>query len=109
MLRLWDVLSKYKERYLKLHAAQTSSSSRPLRAAGGTGRSAVSKLARLTRELSDDEEDGGSHGDGAPSTIPPDREPWLRDFHGYLASPDELGDRSIVEWWGVSFLPGYRY
>jgi hypothetical protein len=30
--------------------------------------------------------------------------PWLRDFNGYLQSRDELGDMSIVEWWGVSAI-----
>jgi hypothetical protein len=68
-----------------------------------TGKSS-SKLGQLLRELSDDE-------DNVTPTPHTQREssleaskPWLCDFNGYLQSWAELGNMSIVEWWGVSAI-----
>ena len=55
------------------------------------------KMDELTRELSEDEND--------PDTsliLDESDASWRKDFHGYLNSKDQLGDMSIVEWWGVS-------
>jgi hypothetical protein len=56
------------------------------------------KFGTLIRELSDDEDDIDM------STTSPDElhAPWRKDFNGYLNSKDQLGNMSIVEWWGVS-------
>jgi hypothetical protein len=58
------------------------------------------KIGTLIRELSDDEDED----DEDALTLAPDelRAPWRKDFHGYLNSKDQLGDMSIIEWWGVS-------
>jgi hypothetical protein len=56
------------------------------------------KFGTLIHELSDDEDDIDM------STTSPDElhAPWWKDFNGYLNSKDQLGNMSIVEWWGVS-------
>ena len=65
-----------------------------------TGKSAMRKVGNLIRQLSDDEDDD----DIDPSTHAPDEAPWRKDFHGYLNSKDQLGNMSIVEWWGVRII-----
>lgn len=68
-----------------------------------TGKSARRKVGILIRELSDDDDD--SNDDGNTSSVPDDSAPWRKDFNGYLYSKDQLGDMSIVEWWGVRIFP----
>lgn len=62
------------------------------------------KVGILIRELSDDSDEGPESQDAHSSSILPDdlRAPWLTDFNGYLNSKDQLGNMTIVEWWGVS-------
>ena len=64
-----------------------------------TGKSAMHKVKTLIQELSDDEDDNNINS----LTLAPDElhAPWRRDFHGYLNSKDQLGNISIIEWWGV--------
>lgn len=55
------------------------------------------KIGILIRELSDDEDE-----DEASSITPEDLSaPWRKDFNGYLNSKDQLGNITIIEWWGV--------
>lgn len=68
-----------------------------------TGKSALRRLGTLTREISDDEADEKvENSSPAPTGDLGDR--WRKDFNGYLGSTDELGEMTIVEWWGVCFL-----
>ena len=101
-----DVLHlQYKTRYLEMYqkdlqaAAQTSDTTNKSR----LGRSTVSKAKRLLRELSDDEDEssGTRTNIGTQESCAEDHQPWLQDFHGYLNSPDHLGDITIIRWWGV--------
>jgi hypothetical protein len=57
-----------------------------------------SKLKRLLRELSDDEDNG------PPVHAPPANptKPWLAGYQLYLDTQDHLGGMSLVVWWGVS-------
>jgi len=65
----------------------------------------------LLGELSDGEEDTTpQHTPSALSrtsstsildTIDPSK-PWLHDFHAYLNSRDNLGDMTVVQWWGIN-------
>lgn len=64
-------------------------------------KSARSKVNKLLRELSDDE-DLTDAALTSSSTHP--GKPWLRDFNGYLNSTDILGEMTIVKWWGVRML-----
>ena len=69
-----------------------------------TGKSATRKLGILIRELSDDEDDADSSPAASP-IVPEDlRAPWQKDFNGYLNSKDQLGNMTIMEWWGVSIV-----
>ena len=57
-----------------------------------------SKMAKLLREISDDESIP------IPSTPTDPVRPWYKDFRRYLDTEDALGeDMTIVQWWGVSF------
>lgn len=96
----WCMFNKlflqYKTRYLEMY----SNSSTLAPPQQKTGKSATRKIGTLIRELSDDEDED----EVDTSTIAPNelRAPWCKDFNGYLNSKDQLGDMSIVEWWGVS-------
>ena len=60
-----------------------------------------SKLGKLLRELSDDEDDNHA-GSGSVTTEDPER-PWLRDFRIYLDTVEHIPDGwSTITWWGVS-------
>lgn len=57
------------------------------------------KVGVLLRELSEDEDEEeipviGDASNGLHA-------PWRADFYGYLNSRDQLGEMSIIEWWGV--------
>jgi hypothetical protein len=72
-----------------------SSAPAPLRR---TGKSAMRKVGVLIRELSDDEDEVSIE----PGTSSIDlSKPWRKDFNGYLNSKDQLGNMTIIEWWGV--------
>jgi hypothetical protein len=82
--------------------ANNSAPSQPRR----TGKSAIRKVGILIRELSDDDDDDDANDDdpvepGASSSSSDSMAPWRNDFNGYLYSKDQLGDMTIVEWWGV--------
>jgi hypothetical protein len=68
-----------------------------------TGKSAIRKVGILIRELSSDDDEDCMES-GANSTTGDSTDPWRKDFNGYLNSKDQLGDMTIVEWWGVSLL-----
>jgi hypothetical protein len=95
-------LCQYKERYLEMHG------NHPVpRQPQRTGKSALRRLGSLIRELSDDE------GDNQPERHSPAvtgdlGDHWRKDFDGYLGLKDQLGEMTLVEWWGVrtfSYLP----
>jgi hypothetical protein len=90
---------QYKQRYLEMY----SNSSTPA-PAWRTGKSAIRKVGILIRELSDDDDDSSdpgieTHTSSITSSEP--SAPWRKDFFGYLNSTDQLGNMTIVEWWGV--------
>jgi hypothetical protein len=68
-----------------------------------TGKSAIHKVGILIRELSDDDDEGNDGIESRASPITPGEPsaPWRKDFFGYLNSTDQLGNMTIVEWWGV--------
>ena len=57
------------------------------------------------RELSDDESaaEPGSDDNAASNSKDPEK-PWLKEFNAYLHDMEDLGGRSIVQWWGVSTI-----
>ena len=62
------------------------------------------KVSVLICELSDDEDEDGDELGTSPIDL---HSPWHKDFNGYLNLKDQLGNRTIAEWWGVrtiSFL-----
>ena len=59
------------------------------------------KVGILIRELSDDEDEEGVESSTSPVTANDLHTPWRKDFNGYLNLKDQLGDMTIVEWWGV--------
>jgi hypothetical protein len=64
-------------------------------------KSAIRKVNVLIQELLDDEDDDKNmESNPIPSTTP-----WHKEFNSYLYSKDQLGDMSIVEWWGVHKVP----
>jgi hypothetical protein len=85
---------QYKERYIEIYT-NNSAPSQPRR----TGKSAIRKVGILIRELSDDDDDDDANDD--PVEPSDSTAPWRDDFNGYLYSKDQLGDMTIVEWWGV--------
>jgi hypothetical protein len=89
---------QYKKRYFEIYG--NDSAPAPLRR---TGKSAMRKVGILIRELSDDEDENSDELGTSPIDL---RSPWHKDFNGYLNSKDQLGNMTIVEWWGVgiSFL-----
>ena len=61
----------------------------------------------LICELSDDDESDKEYeesGDFSTAAVGDLAAPWCKDFNGYLQSKDQLGDLSIVEWWGVHII-----
>jgi hypothetical protein len=80
-----------------------------------TGKSAIRKVGILIRELSDDDDDDDDANDddsvepGASSATSDSMAPWRKDFKGYLYSKDQLGDMTIVEWWGVCISRALLY
>ncbi|KAI5991213.1 ribonuclease H-like domain-containing protein [Pisolithus albus] len=60
------------------------------------------KLDALLGELSDDETSG------SPALIDTSRQwrdpakPWLQGFHEYLSTHENMGNFSIVQWWGLN-------
>ena len=61
------------------------------------------KLQALLGELSDDEEVDSTTGPGQENACDPLR-PWLQGFHQYLNTHENLGDLSVVQWWGINNL-----
>ena len=61
------------------------------------------KVGVLICELSDDddEDNNGIQSCASPVTPSEPSAPWRKDFFGYLNSTDQLGNMTIVEWWGV--------
>ena len=57
----------------------------------------------LIHELSDDDDEDNDGIKSCASPIMPGEPsaPWRKDFFGYLNSTDQLGNMTIVEWWGV--------
>jgi len=108
MLTIHCILSQYKDRYFEMHGNNLLLS-QPRR----TGKSATRKVGILIRELSSDDEsdrDCMETGDSSINAVADDSAvPWHKDFNGYLNSKDQLGDLSIVEWWGVSVIPLLPY
>ena len=90
---------KYFRQYKKCYLDMYGSNSAP--APWQTGKSATRKLSMLICELSDDDEDDA---ESLASPIVPEDicAPWQKDFNGYLNSKDQLGNMTIMEWWGVS-------
>jgi hypothetical protein len=86
-------------RYLEMHGQPGDNSTRSPQQLR-TGKSAMCKVGNLIRQLSDDEDDD----DIDASTHALDEAPWCKDFHRYLNSKDQLGNMSIVEWWGVHII-----
>lgn len=79
---------QYQARYFELNNADTTPQVKKREG---------QKIKKLLRELSDDEMDIDS-----PPLMPTDpQKPWLPGFHLYLNTRDELGDMTIVQWWGV--------
>ena len=62
----------------------------------------TSKISKLLRELSSDEDEDGKEDEAA------DQSPWLKEFNLYLNSGHSCPTgMSIVQWWGVSALTLY--
>jgi len=59
------------------------------------------KVSVLICKLSDDEDEDGVKSSTSPIAANDLCTPWHKDFNGYLNSKDQLGDMTIVEWWGV--------
>ncbi|KAG6882065.1 hypothetical protein C0992_012835, partial [Termitomyces sp. T32_za158] len=87
----------YKARYIEMYGSATALPPKSQQLAH------VSKIKTLLRELSDSEDEIMSTDSGATSFMD-NTKPWLRDFHGYLNSTDDLGKMSIIRWWGVRIL-----
>jgi hAT family C-terminal dimerisation region len=95
VLNLNKLSLQYKERYLAIYGDKMLAPKQRR-----TGRSATRKVGTLIRELSDDEDEIDEDTlNLAPNEL---HAPWLKDFHGYLNSKDQLGSMSVIEWWGVS-------
>ena len=61
------------------------------------------QLQALLGELSDDEEVEPTTGPGYENARDPSR-PWLQGFHQYLNTHENLGELSVVQWWGINSL-----
>ena len=93
---LTKLFLQYKKRYFEMYG--NNSAPAPLRQ---TGKSAMRKVGVLIRELSDDEDEDGVESSTSHVAANDLCAPWRKDFDGYLNSKDQLGNMSIVEWWGV--------
>jgi hypothetical protein len=95
---------QFKQRYAKLNGNLVT----PLLAKKGC-RSA-SNMTALLRELESSDDDDSSD-DAGPSTTQNNlTKPWLREFHKYLNTTDELSDgQTLVQWWGVSTLSHWQH
>ena len=86
-----------------------------------TGKSARHKVGILIQELLDDDNDDDNENDddendgnsdnnlgdtisGPSSTQGDSAAPWCKNFDGYLYSKDQLGEMTIIEWWGVHII-----
>ncbi|KIM73171.1 hypothetical protein PILCRDRAFT_10890 [Piloderma croceum F 1598] len=77
----------------------------PLRAK--KGRRSASNMTALLHELESSDDDGSSDDAGPSATQTDPTKPWLREFHQYLNTTDELSDgQTIVKWWGLN---AHRY
>ena len=63
-------------------------------------------MNELIRELSDDDANSDDDVSDAPEPTDVDLDkPWFKEFRQYLKVPkEELGNLSIVQWWGVSTI-----
>jgi hypothetical protein len=62
--------------------------------------SALHRLGSLIRELSDDKAD--NEAERVSPTVTGDLgDHWRKDFDGYLGLKDQLGEMTLVEWWGA--------
>ena len=61
------------------------------------------KLQALLSELSDNEEVDLSPGPSQENACDP-LKPWLQGFHQYLNTRENLGELSVVQWWGINSL-----
>ena len=93
---LTKLFPQYKKHYFEMYGNNLAPA--PLQR---TGKSAMRKVGILIRELSDDEDEEGVESSTSPITANDLHTPWRKDFNGYLNSKDQLGDMTIVEWWGV--------
>ncbi|OJT04203.1 hypothetical protein TRAPUB_5111 [Trametes pubescens] len=95
----------YKKRYYEL-AAKVDGPTTEQRASATSAALRWEQQRARRRVLSDDEDsdaDNDSHTSAATALggrSQPD--PWRQDFHGYLNSPDDLGGKTIVQWWGIN-------
>ena len=67
------------------------------------------KVSQLICELSSDDDDDDCIESGGDFMIGKSTAPWHKDFNGYLHSKDQLGDMTIIEWWGVSAFCTFLY
>jgi len=88
---------QFKARYEKLYRESDGSATMK------TGRSPVSKIKTLLREL-DSSDESDSDDLSGPSSAPSDpTKPWLKEYNEYLNTIDELPKgQTVVQWWGVS-------
>ncbi|KAF8234649.1 hypothetical protein L208DRAFT_1393649 [Tricholoma matsutake] len=88
----------YKQHYLEMY----SNRSTPV-PAWQTGKSAMRKVGILIHELSGDDDDSSNGIKSRASPITPSEPsaPWRKHFFSYLNLMDQLGNMTIVEWWGA--------
>ena len=60
------------------------------------------KVKMLIRELSDDNNNNNIN--VLTPALNELHTPWRKDFHGYLNLEDQLGNMSIIKWWGVCVI-----
>ncbi|KAF8240107.1 hypothetical protein L208DRAFT_1385036, partial [Tricholoma matsutake] len=101
--KLESILKEAKEMYKQCYLEMYSNGS-TLVPARRTGKSAMHKVGVLIHELSDDDDDSNDGIKSCASPITPSElsAPWCKDFFGYLNSMDQLGNMTIVEWWGCN-------
>ena len=89
------IMSQYNEHYIEIYMNNLAPS-QPWQ----TGKSTIHKVGILIRELSNDDDDDDDANDD-PVEPSDSMALWRDDFNSYLYSKDQLGDMTIVEWWGV--------
>ncbi|KAF8224475.1 hypothetical protein L208DRAFT_1410183, partial [Tricholoma matsutake] len=89
----------YKQRYLEMYSNGLTPAP-----AQQTGKLAMRKVGILIHELSDEDNDSNDGIESRASPITPSElsAPWRKHFFGYLNSMDQLGNMTIVEWWGCN-------